>query len=131
MEKLKLRILVVNRPLESEELKDGKFYRSYEGKYDVIVSIANKKVTEVIFFNGQLKGQLEKLFSGFFISEEFFSYYLFNINGMEEKKFFEKINSKFEIIKKSTLTSIEREKEYLLKKEENITILGNFARSIL
>lgn len=131
MEKLKLRILVVNRPLESEELKDGKFYRSYEGKYDVIVSIANKKVTEVIFFNGQLKGQLEKLFSGFFISEEFFSYYLFNINNMEEKEFFEKINSKFEIIKKSTLTSIEREKEYLLKKEENITILGNFARSIL
>ena len=75
MKKPKIKVLVVDRPLEPEELIDGKFFRSYQCEYDIIVSLTNKKITEIIFFNGQLISQLEKIFRSL-ISEEFFLFYL-------------------------------------------------------
>jgi hypothetical protein len=119
MDKIKVRILVIDRRFNEHIEKPYRdIFPKYEKRFDFVVK-EDKKKMELGFFDYSIKGILEGLFT---TPATFFSPLYHLELHIDDRTFYEKLLTKFEVIEKSNLTIIEATEgtEESLKDETNI-----------
>lgn len=108
MEKRKLIILAVDRPLKQEEHSEDIFNVYREKGYDIVIFPwkSDKTRTEVIVFNYCIFSNIKYLFHLPYVYDEDETLYDFNLEGINEQEFYDILNQKFEVVTHN-LTAVE------------------------
>lgn len=109
MEGYKMKVLVVDRPLENEKKSLNNFLNIYKRRFDVIIfpSNDNKNYSRVFFFNNLHLRALELMFSVHIGLDEIDDFFSIDLDGVGEETFLYVLGQRFNV-EPFHLTEIEK-----------------------